>query len=182
MTFEEFMSHVRDHFEDGWDADWEIGDLLALAKEVYQGDEKFDRAAASELGCSANWVRTLIKTAKAFPVETRAADMSWEIHRICACTKDPSMWLHLAVHGGEEHLPDSSTRYHQWSVADLRDAIAAAKETGPAKDEAQAEADTIIRKIKAFAEKWRFTLASGQGFARIQATVHELVACWPCSQ
>lgn len=120
----------------------EADTLWAQAEHAHRMAARYGRhtarALAGEVGLSAGYIRQLIATADAFPdPTTRAADLSFSHHRICAQTADPAHWLALAV-------------AHQWSVADLREALRAARDPVAQDTAAQQAAERLRRAADRF--------------------------------
>lgn len=96
------------------------------------------RLLARDTGHSAYYVRCLIATAEAFPDPAdRAADLSFSHHRIAAFTDDPAAWIDRAA-------------AEQWNVADLREAIRAARDpvaADAAAEQAQARLERAVERF-----------------------------------
>lgn len=98
---------------------------------------------ASDVGVSASYVRQLVATAKAFPdPASRAQDLSFSHHRICAMTDDPAGWLERAVENGWSH------RELRLAIRDARDRIAEAEEARRARER-------IVQAVRKYNERWR---------------------------
>jgi hypothetical protein len=96
-------------------------------------------AWATEIGCSAAWVRSLCRTHRAFPQEdARVALLPFSVHAACAATSDPSGWLQRAEAGA-------------WSVRDLRAAIRQAQ-AGDATEDARVAGERILQRLRRWSE------------------------------
>jgi len=96
------------------------------------------RMLARDTGHSAYYVRCLIATAHAFPDPAdRAADLSFSHHRVAAFTDDPAAWIDRAA-------------AEQWSVADLREAIRAARDPVAADAAAEQARARLERAVERF--------------------------------
>lgn len=94
MTLEEFISRLSDILETEQRFHWAIGELLSQQPNTTANT----KAIASGIGRSAAWVSEHSRTFKAFPEACdRAADMSWQVHVLCARTSDPVVWLEYAI-------------------------------------------------------------------------------------
>jgi len=140
LSFEAVISRLVELREQEQEARWEMGDLLLQAQAVFPG-RGFARAVASELGCSTRWVRLLMSVARAFPQDLRAADLTWEHHRIAASTTDPLAWLDRAVAEG-------------WSTRQLADEIKRSRAGEPERDEMLAAGDTLVRRVDEYFARW----------------------------
>ena len=111
----------------------------AIAAEAEDACGVSARAWASEVGCSATWVRQLKRTHRAFPDEDdRCPTLSFAIHNLCAHTDDPAGWLARA-------------EAEAMSWADLKAAI---KGDAPARgDEEQlAAGERIVQRLRRWGE------------------------------
>jgi hypothetical protein len=98
------------------------------------------RMLAADTGLSASYVRQLVATAKAFPTEeSRARDLSFSHHRVAAMTEEPERWIALAVEKG-------------LSVAELRQAIGAARERLSEAEEARRAEERIVQAVRRYNE------------------------------
>jgi hypothetical protein len=88
-----------------------------------------------------------VATAKAFPEEKRAADLSFSVHKIAAMTDDPEVWLQRAV-------------ADQLSVKELSQAISDSRDRISEAEEARRAAERLIQAAKKFNE--RFAQIAGQ--------------------
>lgn len=158
-SWEDIVQEICSLEEDVRELQWRKGELLLEAYALYPG-RGFARAMASALGCSARYVEMLMRTAKVFPPETRAADMSWEHHRICACTKDPQGWIDRACAEG-------------WSTRQLREAIRASRDTGPDRQDAMREADILVRRVEEYRAKWGE--AGVEGLRRVWLVLSDMI-------
>lgn len=95
------------------DINWVQADYALAMKQVYHEDMTPKLSASS--GKSPGYIKTLVRTAIAFPPTERAKDLSFSHHRYCAQTTNPQHWL-------EETLT------HSWTVHDLQHAIADAND------------------------------------------------------
>ena len=87
---------------------WKQAAVCYYIKEVMGVPAK---TIASDVGLSGKYISELVKTHYAFPdEESRAADQSFSIHKVCAQTDDPVGWLDCAVK-------------HAYSVRELKEAI-----------------------------------------------------------
>ncbi len=128
VTYDELLQALIDIKVDEANAVWEQAGLMCLLIEKHKakpGD------IASHLGCSASLVRDMARTFKAFPnEEDRALDCSFSVHKICAKTDDPTVWLDKALSEG-------------YSTRELQLAI----KGEPIKDELR-DAQTVWRKVE----------------------------------
>jgi len=97
---------------------------------------------ASEVGHSASYIRQLVATAKAFAdPATRAQDLSFSHHRIAEMTQDPDFWIDQAA-------------AHQWSVAELRQAIRDAKDAVADAERARRARERVEQAVRKYNEQW----------------------------
>ena len=102
---------------------------------------KTAKLLATDTGVSASYVRQIVATAKAFPEESRALDLSFSHHKIAALTEDPEAWLQRALKGS-------------LSVQELRQAVTDSKDRLTEAEEAQRAAERLIQATKKFNERY----------------------------
>lgn len=105
-SFEELAQALADALHLTEESKWAAGDVLLALGD----DHPPLRALASSVGRSASYLSSLRKVAKSFPPETRAQDVSWSHHELCARAEDPLGWLDRSLGEG-------------WSVKDLRERL-----------------------------------------------------------
>ena len=102
---------------------------------------KTAKMLATDSGLSAAYVRQIVATAKAFPEEKRAADLSFSVHKVAAMTEQPEVWLQRAV-------------AEQLSVKELGQAISDSRDRISEADEARRAAERLIQAAKKFNERY----------------------------
>ncbi len=162
MSLENFATVLRKALKKSEEIRWLMGELL-LAYGEGRARRGFARELAGELGCSTRWVQELMRTARAFAPEARAKDMTWEHHRVAACTDDPEFWLQQAVD-------------NQWSTRQLRDAIRQAHERGPDRHDAAREVDVLIRRVQEYVDRWGRD--GEQGLRELWLRITDVLEAW----
>ncbi len=71
---------------------WEKADKLLSLSKGYT-----DSQLAVMYKMSKSAVRKACKASETFPEESRALDLSYKIHEICASSNDPELWLNEAI-------------------------------------------------------------------------------------
>lgn len=136
-----FLQLVENERDNLWaEADW------ALHMTATYG-RKTATMLATDAGLSAAYVRQLVATAKAFPEDTRAKDISFSHHKIAAMTENPEVWLQRAV------ADQLSVKELQQAITDNRDRLSEA-------EEARRAAERLVQAAKKFNE--RFAQIAGQ--------------------
>jgi len=130
-----FVQLLEGERENLWaQADWAMHMTASYGR-------KTAKLLATDTGVSASYVRQIVATAKAFPEESRALDLSFSHHKIAALTEDPEAWLQRA-------LKDSL------SVQELRQAVTDSKDHLTEAEEAQRAAERLIQAAKKFNERY----------------------------
>lgn len=109
LTFEEAVQLLVNELQESEESRFRAGDVLLALEGIPL------KAMASASGRSVSYLSNLKSVSAAFPPETRAQDQSWSLHRLCARTDDPQVWLERAVSEG-------------FSVRELREALVEAGE------------------------------------------------------
>lgn len=130
-----FIQLLEGERENLWaQADW------ALHMTATYG-RKTARMLAADSGLSAAYVRQLVVTAKMFPDEKRVADLSFSHHKIAAMTQDPDGWLQKSI-------------ANEFSVKDLRQAIADGRDRISEAEEARRAAERLVQAARKFNERY----------------------------
>ena len=109
---------------------------------------------ASQVGCSASWVRQMWRAVEAFPESSRLPDTSFTLHAVAAHGDDPQRWVERA-------------HDEQMSAADLRRAMRGTPTLGA--EEQRREGERILQRLR----KW------GEGVpADVRRAVAEKVREW----
>lgn len=96
---------------------------------------------ASQVGCSATWVRQMRRTLRAFPAEDdRATTLSFSLHVLCAHTEDPAYWLLRAV-----------SEAMSWT--DLRQAIRKQHSPALAAEDQRAKGEWLLQRLRRWGEQ-----------------------------
>lgn len=90
------------------DALWEQADAAFALRSLWRSKTASELAAAN--GLSPSYIRQLIRTADAFPLNIRRRDLSFTHHKLAAMTDAPARWLALAAANG-------------WSKREMAEAI-----------------------------------------------------------
>jgi hypothetical protein len=102
---------------------------------------KYGRGAATELArdarVSANYIRSIATTARAFPESQRNHELTMTHHRIAAQTESPKIWLKRAAE-------------KKWSVRELQEAIKGRN----VDEEYRAQMERLENTVRKFNETW----------------------------
>lgn len=164
-TFDEYLDACIELRKAGEHSRWLLGDLLIEAKKIYT-ERGFTRIVASYLGYTERYVSEIIKVSNTFAEDERVLELSWEIHRICARTKDPHGWLDRAVN-------------EQLSARQLREAILAEKDTGDEEEKAMRAGERLLRSMKEYIEKYGHIEAVDEILGEMQNILHKKITDEP---
>lgn len=138
MPIETLVSRYLDVAHLGERSVWLRAEIALQAEREYGVTPQ---AWASEVGCSASWVRQLRRAARAFPKEEdRDPLVPFAVHVLCASTSNPQDWLRRA---GAEH----------WSVADLRGALKAGALEDDTAERQIAAGERILQRLRRWGEQ-----------------------------
>ncbi len=133
VSYDQLISEFIDARVDSDSAVWRQAAIAFYMKEQMMIPAK---TISSDTGYSPRYISQLVKTFSHFPEpDSRAADMSFSIHMVCAESGNAIHWLDLACKEG-------------WSVRDLKSAIKGEKPPTPEEEKARKLWDKVEQALE----------------------------------